>query len=326
VDLRVSAALLKVDAAVRAHDGDIDESLESVRTGLNVGRSLGDDPFLLCQLIRIACGSIAVKTLERTLGQGEPSNTPLIKVAKQLAREEAEIGPAIRTALRAARAELLLVLEKITNGELSVEELALSRRDSSLKGTVYRWAWERPVVSLNRRTLLRFMSPLIPLVEIPRSQRALVLDEFNQELANAKRTIHATSVIAWRLLPAVPKILDAHDRYQAILRTARVAIAVERYRLAHKDRQWPECLDQLVPSFLDKVPTDPFDDQPIRYRRVGKDVVIYSVGLDGVDDGGFFDPENATLPGTDIVFRLYHPDNRGVPAKPKPPPELPDVP
>jgi hypothetical protein len=163
------------------------------------------------------------------------------------------------------------------------------------------------------------MARVVPLVDLPLTQRQPVLAQFDRDLKNALKEGRAKNVLALRIIPAVQKVLEAHDRYQAILRTARVAVAVERYRLAHKDKQWPENLDQLVPAYLDKVPTDPFDEQPIRYRRIGKDVVIYSVGMDGVDDGGSFDPENPTMPGNDIVFRLYHPDNRGVPAKPKPP-------
>ena len=64
----------------------------------------------------------------------------------------------------------------------------------------------------------------------------------------------------------------------------RTAIAIERYR--RKNGSLPENLDQLVPEFIDAVPTDPFDGRPLRYARTEQGVKLYSVGKDKADDGG----------------------------------------
>jgi hypothetical protein len=326
LNLRTSAALLELDAVMRAHEGDIDGSLESVRAALNSGRSLDDGPFLVCIPIRIACGSISVKTLEHALGQGLPSDGPLRDIATLLTREEAEITPAVQSSVRVERAMDLILLERMANGEIWEEENRGRTSSDPIRKWFLEWGVARPRWSRSRAPALRCMNRMVHASTLPRSQRKAELSELRCELQRVLDEGAPHEKMAALLLPGIDKVLDAHDRYQATLRTARVAIAVERYRLAHKDKQWPESLDQLVPAYLDKVPTDPFHDQPIRYRRVGKDVVIYSVGPDGVDDGGIFDPDNQAGLGTDTVFRLYHPDNRGVPAKPKPPPELPDMP
>jgi len=62
------------------------------------------------------------------------------------------------------------------------------------------------------------------------------------------------------------------------------SLAVERYRLAND--ALPDSLSTLVPKFLDAVPIDPFDGQPLRYKKLAKGCVVYSVGEDGKDDGG----------------------------------------
>jgi len=60
---------------------------------------------------------------------------------------------------------------------------------------------------------------------------------------------------------------------------------LERYRLAHG--QLPDTLDALVPEFLDRVPNDVINGQPLRYRQTGADqFVLYSVGWNEIDDGG----------------------------------------
>ena len=66
---------------------------------------------------------------------------------------------------------------------------------------------------------------------------------------------------------------------------AVIACAVERYRLAHG--QIPRQLDALVPQYLAKIPCDPCDGQPMRYKPVGdSDYILYSIARNGVDDGG----------------------------------------
>ncbi len=48
---------------------------------------------------------------------------------------------------------------------------------------------------------------------------------------------------------------------------ARMAIALERYRLAHGE--FPESLDALAPQFMEKIPHDIINGQPLHYRRLG---------------------------------------------------------
>ena len=63
------------------------------------------------------------------------------------------------------------------------------------------------------------------------------------------------------------------------------AIALERYR--GKNGAYPPALATLVPEFLKTPPVDFMDGQPLRYQLAADGhFTLYSVGLDGVDDGG----------------------------------------
>ena len=97
---------------------------------------------------------------------------------------------------------------------------------------------------------------------------------------------------------------------QALLRCAIVALAAERYRIAHG--HWPESLTLLVPEFLAKVPLDPYDANPLRYRRLADGVVIYSIGKNEKDDGGKFDRQNLRE-SPDIGFQLWDVNRRRQP-------------
>ncbi|NLX21429.1 MAG: hypothetical protein GXY55_07115 [Phycisphaerae bacterium] len=49
---------------------------------------------------------------------------------------------------------------------------------------------------------------------------------------------------------------------------------------------YPESLDQLVPHDMHRLPVDYGDRQTLRYLLDGHRCILYSVGLNGVDDGG----------------------------------------
>ena len=79
-----------------------------------------------------------------------------------------------------------------------------------------------------------------------------------------------------------------------------LALAMCQYRA--KNGKFPEKLDDLVPNFITFVPVDPFDGQPMRLKQIDGKLMIYSIGPDGVDNGGArYDEE--THKG-DITFEL----------------------
>jgi hypothetical protein len=78
---------------------------------------------------------------------------------------------------------------------------------------------------------------------------------------------------------------------QAQQRMAVTAIAIHRYRL--QTGKFPDELATLVPKFLPALPRDDMDGKTLRYKlRPDGGFLLYSVGLDGKDDGGDSAPAN----------------------------------
>ncbi len=109
----------------------------------------------------------------------------------------------------------------------------------------------------------------------------------------------------------------AFTRAKAFLRSEIAALAAERYRRRHGD--WPASLNQLTPDLIPSVPIDPYNGDPLLFRRLPDGVVIYSVGLDSEDNGGNVDKGKPNDPGTDIGIRLWDPAKRRQPPKPDEP-------
>jgi len=74
-------------------------------------------------------------------------------------------------------------------------------------------------------------------------------------------------------------------------------LALRAYWLDHG--AYPGDLSDLAPDYLSAVPDDPFaGEAPLRYRIDGDRYILYSVGPDGMDDGGtaIFDPDATFAP------------------------------
>ena len=90
------------------------------------------------------------------------------------------------------------------------------------------------------------------------------------------------------LIPGLGAAVERFAYGQESVDLARVAISLERYRLAHGE--YPKSPDALVPQFITKLPHDIINGQPLYYRRTASgQFVLYSVGWNETDDGGEVD-------------------------------------
>lgn len=87
-----------------------------------------------------------------------------------------------------------------------------------------------------------------------------------------------------RLIPSISKASWTAVRHETLRRLAMAAIALKRYEL--RNRSYPRTLEELVPNFLASVPIDPMSGNSICYRTNQTTFDLYSVGENGVDDGG----------------------------------------
>lgn len=114
--------------------------------------------------------------------------------------------------------------------------------------------------------------------------------------------------IAMELLPAYGQFNFAMQRTAALAAALKLTLACQAYHRMHGD--WPAKLEDLTPDILSELPADPLgkSGETLRMKRDGDELIIYSVGWDGADDGGQVDvaPAGRWL---DEGFRLKRPTN-----------------
>jgi len=100
---------------------------------------------------------------------------------------------------------------------------------------------------------------------------------------------------------------NATDRAKQNYEDLILAFALAWYQCDHG--HYPKSLDALAPKYLAKIPQDMFSCKPLIYHPTNKGFVLYSVGVNGKDDGGRGHDED--VPGDDIVIRLPLPEWKG---------------
>lgn len=139
-------------------------------------------------------------------------------------------------------------------------------------------------------------------LDLPMSNAIPELREIDARREEAQKNIHFSIFNVFRkervsMLAVMPTLPVTREllRELGIIAHERVtvtALAVERWRLARGGRL-PDTLTELAPNYLPSPPIDPFDGQTLRYKRLGKGYVIYSIGEDLMDNGGKAEPPRA---------------------------------
>jgi len=308
------AHLLRMDAYSRAREGDIDGALASSRALLGLARSLGIEPILMTQLVRMAFEGTAVEVMQWILAQGQPSDAALAEVQDQLIHESAQ--PLDLIALRGERANLFDLIGKLGAGKVSIQELDFISKD--IRNPIESF-YGRPIYyRYNQALIMKFLNRAVAIAKQPTYEQPELWDEWRAlTKAPGGGFSPINGAVAYLLLPAIDAFQVAYLRTRAQLNCAWLMIAMERYRLAHGIWPDPEKADALRP------PPDPWTGAPMRIVRIDGGWAVYSVGPDRTDNGGTFHPRRRTDPGTDVGYRLWDVDRRRRPPGPKAPAEGP---
>lgn len=298
--IRTAARLLQLRAMLLTASGQPDAAAEQVVRLLRIARTLNEEPTIVSRLVQIAVDGTAVETLEGILRSGELSVSVLDTV-------EGELERGIKTGtqvwgLRGERALHIKLGDLIVSGKFSTTwfNQAGGGRLTSVPSFVPTF-----IIRANQRKVADYMGLLIDAADDFPAQHAAAI-----RIDNELPTLGYKYFMVRVLMPSLTRSIVLNARCRAHLTCAQAGLAAERFRLDHA--RLPESLAELVPTYLAEVPTDPFDNQPLRFTTTEDGIVIYSIDEDLLDDGGSLELlENEKRP-RDVGFRLLRPERRGV--------------
>jgi hypothetical protein len=291
-----SMALLDGEIMLRTHDNDMAGAAESWYALLHVSRGIDANPILICQLRRMEMQELAIAALERLIGQGELSEPGLANIQALLKRESKD-NP-LHHGLRGERAASHQMYLDLRDGKSSV---TLNRILSAMPEI----HWERPedrlpgALNKGYPQHLRILNEYVKASTSKEEDRLETMRKIDQ-----KAFANGNSFMTYFSMPATKKSAETFHRSQAQLRCAMVAVAAERYRVQHD--AWPQGLDDLLKDrWINEIPADPFDGKLLRFKRTATGVIIYSFGLDKIDNQGHLNRNTPLAPGSDIGFELW---------------------
>jgi hypothetical protein len=260
--VREIARMTEWRTRVLVADGMLDEAVQRWLAVLRLARLHQDEPTLVASLVSYAVRSVAMHGIHRALNGGPIASASHVEIEGELAR--ADDPPRIERMLRWERAIA------VSAGEDQTAQM------SGALEMVVGWAMKRQYVGP-----LDYYDVLLPTVTRPWPE---VQRQFMPP-AQGQSPPTGFGVMADLLVPGVQAAVRADRRDLAKIRALRTINAFAIFAAANGREA--KSLDELgVPE---SATADPFSTVSLLAKHADAGWLVYSVGENGVDDGGSLD-------------------------------------
>ncbi len=277
-----TALLLELRTVAELQDNQSEAALRDLKLYLRLMDTIRNQP-LISHLVRIAMQAIALQPIYEGLAQHCWDDAQLASLEGSLGEKDylADFEFAMRCsrAFTIARFELESRTREMKNyAEKNGNEILVTN-SLRLMPSAYFYQNELAFARMYEQLVLPLVDVTNHTVSVAtyRADGMVItnmMKHFSPYTAQAPMSFHS---LCWSV--------QKFALIQAQVDLARVACALERYRLAHGG--YPETLDALTPQFIAQLPHDIINGQPLHYRRTNNSkFVLYSVGWNETDDGG----------------------------------------
>jgi hypothetical protein len=264
--MRAGVRLHTFDAIVATQCGSDKFALESLTCAVKLADSTRMEPLLISHLVRIACLRYSTESLQYVLSMRALTAEQLTQLSTVWDDTESSAG--LERAVIGERAYGNGWFEYWAQRPISwfeADRPVISPNHGKRWLKLYRWVglWDA-----SRLEYLNMMNSLYAIAHQPLPRQLGLVREW---ATSGKRELLR------EMTEGYDKSFSRYTSGTATTRTTRVGLLVKRFRL-----EKGELPAELPATTL----TDPFNGQPLRYKRLAKGYVVYSVGEDGQDDGG----------------------------------------
>jgi tetratricopeptide (TPR) repeat protein len=290
--VRGIAQFLQLRSIALLHDGQNDAALQDFLLLVRINDATAAEPTLISQLVRISVSQISLAILWEGLAGHYWDESQLAALERELAKMD--LLRDYHTGMSGERFFSIWTVDFLKRtgdldalfgptgpGEVEVGfgEQIIAATGKNLFRLIPSGWFDQNKLSLGRL----HVDYLLPMVDAGKQlvEPASSSKKFQQAAAAPPSPYN---LFASQLLPALDKVASKAAVAQTYVNLARLAVALERHRLA--TGQFPKSLDQLTPRFLSTIPHDIINGEPLKYRTNDGLFLLYSVGWNETDDGG----------------------------------------
>lgn len=282
-EFKSSCSVIQLRAIAELGGKDAGKAFEDTKLLLRLNDTLRQEPVLIAQLLSLASMNIASQAIYEGLAQHQWSEAQLAELEQALSSKDFLAD--YRLAMRGERAFAMNGFENMRlSGEYkSVDEAGGTNRvkTASLRLVPNAFFFQNELAFARMHD--QFLVPFVDLqnrIVSPASARRV-----ESQVREASKHYNPYKIMASMTFPAIGKSVSKFAAAQSQTDLARVACALERYRLAHGG--YPESLDKVTPQFIEKLPHDIINGKPLNYRLTDNGAfILYSVGWNEKDDNG----------------------------------------
>ena len=271
------AKLLCTEALLHASNGDSERAVGSFRAAGLLADSEAEEPWIIAQIARIACWTIIAQRVENAMAQTQMTEQQLASLQAMVAG--AERPEALLRGLAGDRAIGIAVFAEpiyaFSDGRPPYTTTECLKDDLIVGLSKATGIFER-----DRAFYLEAMAKAVEAASLPFPQRLNLGQKTPSGWGAAPRFCSISRVV----YPRISSMFTSEGDAVARLRTAQVALAVERFRCRHAGRL-PARLEELVPDYLTALPPDPLDGKRLRFEVIDSGYAIYTSGVDSRNGG-----------------------------------------
>jgi len=281
---RALADLLRIAAFAAHADGRDREAVEHLGDMLRLEEAALKRPTLIGHLVAVGIDTMTSETVwqiapDLRVGATGADSAAVTDLIHRL-EEESALRDGRRLCWRSDRICALDTYQSIMDGTLASGQSNAPSDSSRLLTVGY---LVKPLILDDDRLMLIHLQGIEQAADAPDWPAAEGL--MPTDLPHAIQANPKLHLLSSLLLPGFERCMHMDYRAGAERRLAAGALAMRLYAIDH-DGRLPGRLEDLVPTYLPAVPIDPLSGRSILYKTDAVRPRIYSVGDDGVDDGG----------------------------------------
>jgi hypothetical protein len=297
-DWKQLAEVAEVRGNVLLHNGQDKEAFDEMMSIVQLGRRMQNahGP-LIDYLVGLAVNGMGLNQMRHWVGKTHLTADQLKDYIRELQLDPSEEGAAFANTIRGEYQFQIGMLEALRQGKITNAD------SDDFYPQPMRFL---PVFNISRTKALFAEGNLILVKAAPHHFNETKLPDFDSSRRGVASMILSGNAVGqilyYMAMPGVIPSLAKKSQGDVQLQATRIILALRAYELTHGNL--PTDLSALVPEFLDVVPVDDFDGQPLRYSAERK--IVYSVGRNLKDDGGddHTSEKDSSRNHLDLVFKF----------------------